>query len=950
MKKIYVLLILLVCLSFQLSAKENIDPTVEPATFDSRTEITVTYDVTGTPLADLDKAYIWVWIPDASLNAKYNVNPASGNTDLTDKAQFTKNVEDDKTTFSITFVLQDFFSDPICVESQLGMLLKGNDWSDGQTTDFLADMTPLENCYVVKLMSPTRDPEFVDPGGTLSVKAEASKTSEFTLEANGMEIDQQTGITNYAFDYTIPESSGIIPVTLNATDGSNDTTINFSYLVNTPSEPLTRPVGVIPGINYDDSDDTKATVCLLAPGKKAVYLLGEFNDFEIDPTNKMYKDGDYFWIQVSGLTAGKEYAYQYLVDGVYVADPYSEKILDPDDQYIPENIYPNLKPYPEAGRHDEWYQNRLAIIQTGQSEFNWQNNNYQRPKKEDLVIYELLVRDFFAEEDRNYLNLIDTLSYLDRLGVNAIELMPVQEFAGNDSWGYNPTFMFAPDKAYGTEEALKKFVDAAHAKGISVILDVVFNHQDIPNPYVAMWFDYHNFKVTPDNPMFNVNAPHPYSVFYDLNHESPLTQFYMDTTLNYWINEYKVDGFRFDLSKGFTQNEGNNPGDVDAWGQYDQSRIDLIERMADKVWSYAPDTWLILEHFAENTEEKELADYGLMIWGNIHWDYKDLSLGVGKDISPAYYGNRDWSSPNLVSYMESHDEQRIMFEMLNYGQSSENYDVTNKSTALDRLKTLAAVFYTIPGPKMLWQFGELGYDLPINLCSDGTTIDDGCRTSAKPVKWEYYDEEDRKEVYKTIQALTELKKTYKVFETGIFSMTSGNSLIKQLKVRNKDDVSDPTNEDEMSVYVVANFDVESKTVEAQFPYTGSWYRYFKGGFEENVEDKRMSITLKPGEFRVYTNVNIPTPEYVTALDDEDLGKIFIYPNPSQNHFNVEIPDSSDGPVKILLYEITGRKLMERNKASTNGLTDLDIGHLSNGIYVLNVETNEAVFKTRIVKK
>src|SRR5690606_37452532 len=231
--------------------------------------------------------------------------------------------------------------------------------------------------------------------------------------------------------------------------------------------------------------ETSATLCLWAPLKTSAYVIGDFTNWQIDPQYFMKKDGEYFWLEVTGLTSGTEYAFQYLVDeSIYVADPYADKILDPDDQYIPAKAYPDLKQYPTAALRDKWYFNRLAVLQTGQQAFAWTDNAYQKPKKEKLIIYELLVRDYFGENERNYQNLIDTLNYIKKLGVNAIELMPVTEFNGNDSWGYNPTFMFAPDKYYGTKDKLKEFINVCHANGIAVILDVVMNQQDIPNPFV----------------------------------------------------------------------------------------------------------------------------------------------------------------------------------------------------------------------------------------------------------------------------------------------------------------------------------------------------------------------------------------------------------------------------------------------------------------------------------
>ncbi|NOZ04318.1 MAG: hypothetical protein GXO92_06915 [FCB group bacterium] len=99
------------------------------------------------------------------------------------------------------------------------------------------------------------------------------------------------------------------------------------------------------------------------------------------------------------------------------------------------------------------------------------------------MIYELLVRDFIDRHD--YQTLIDTLDYLEKLGINAIELMPINEFEGNSSWGYNPSFYFAPDKYYGTRQDLKLFIDECHRRGIAVIMDIVLNHTYGQSPLVS---------------------------------------------------------------------------------------------------------------------------------------------------------------------------------------------------------------------------------------------------------------------------------------------------------------------------------------------------------------------------------------------------------------------------------------------------------------------------------
>jgi glycosidase len=659
----------------------------------------------------------------------------------------------------------------------------------------------------------------------------------------------------------------------------------------------------------------------------------------------MKKDGEYFWLEVTGLNAGEECAFQYLVDeSVYVADPYADKILDPDDQYIPTEAYPDLKTFPAKALKEPWYFNRAAVLQTAQEEYEWQTLDFEKPEKKNLVIYELLVRDFFASSERNYQNLIDTLSYLKRLGINAIELMPITEFNGNESWGYNPAFMFAPDKYYGTKNKLKEFIDRCHAEGLAVILDVVMNQQDIPNPYVLMYYDFNTGKPTADNPWFNQEATHPFNVFFDLNHESAYTQQYLDTVNYYWLHNYKFDGYRFDLSKGFTQK--NAGGSVLAWGQYDASRIALLKRMADKIWSHTPDAYVILEHFADNAEEKELAEYrmsegkGMMLWGNYNGAYSQNASGnAGADISTVYHSNRNWTVPHLIGYMESHDEERLMYRNLQTGRSAGSYNVKTFSTALDRMKAASLMLLTIPGPKMLWQFGELGYDQSINRCEDGS-INEGCRVSPKPIKWDYREDEGRYDLYSHIAELLELRNTYKVFTEGIATIQSGTSFVKQISLKNSPYTTSPADANQMNVHVVANFDVIAKGATIEFQHPGAWFDYYSGE-AISVSGTSHNLTLRPGEYKLYTDYALKEP-VTNVLSENHDNEINLYPNPIENELFTD-----EGSVRSLtIYTAEGKQVAVLKRSETSW----DLSGLPNGLYIVKVECRRGVKHAKIIKR
>jgi 1,4-alpha-glucan branching enzyme len=936
-----------VCIATALSslAQVTVTPSITPALFRPTDEITVTYDVTGTSLAGLSNAYIWVWSPTPTIDGKYNINPANSNA-TTSTAMFTKSTADGKTIFSITFKPSEFFTQDISTRQSLGMLLKGNDWANGQTTDFVTTFWDGES-YELKLNSPLDELVYVPLGGQISILAEVPVTSSFSLYENNVLVDEQEGSSSYQYLYNANAIAGPGTLKLVATDGGNTSEVLINFFVYESSAEEPRPAGIVPGINYG-IDETRVTLCLWAPNKSSVYVRGDFTSWSLKPEMIMKKDGEYFWLEVEELTAGAEYGFQYLLDGkVVIADPYADKILDPDDQYIPEAVYPSLKEFPAGAVSNKWYFNRVSVLQTGQTPFDWKNTNVARPDKDELIIYELLIRDFFGDGNRSYQSLIDTIPYFKRLGVNAIELMPVMEFNGNDSWGYNPAFMFAPDKYYGPKDKLKEFIDKCHGEGIAVILDIALNHQDIPNPYAMMDFDFNTGKPTEENKFFNVQARHPYNVFHDMNHESLYTQAYVDTINHYWLNEFNVDGFRFDLTKGFTQNErcGGSTSNEACIGQKDDSRIAILKRMADAIWTHSPGAIIILEHFAANEEEKILAEYraeegkGMMLWGNVNGSYSQLTMGYmeNSDISRVSHQSRGWAYPHLVSYMESHDEERMNYRNKKFGNVFKQYSAKDPSTSLERIKAAATLFYTVPGPKMIWEFGEVGYDFSINTCAD-LTENNNCRVSVKPVTWDYFDESERFGLFLHTANLINLHTQYSVFTMGTPSIVK-DSLITDIQIKNSPYADAPASTSQMNVQAIANLHLREKAAKVNFPHAGTWYDYYDGGKAVIVTTLPHSIVLQPGEYKIFTDVPIGQAPVTSA--ENNLEAVRVFPNPVTDQFHVNLPEGvsalRDGRGVEVPFKVNDKTY--------------DVRHLEPGLYFLQHRTRAGkTYHLKIMKR
>lgn len=585
----------------------------------------------------------------------------------------------------------------------------------------------------VYITSP-KDGTFLTIGAECWVTVKTQRATEVSLLRDGKEVvvSNESSI-DYKFIPTKAEDITFTAVATNGVDTVEDT-ISVSILGNTVDEP--RPAGVKNGVNINGDE---ATFVLYAPGKESVILLGDFNNYTASNEYMMKRDGSYFWITVSGLQEGVEYGYQFFVDkSIKIGDPYATKILDPwNDKYITSATYPDLKAYPSQYTTDI-----VSVFEINPVKYVWEVEDFDRPHFNSLAIYELLIRDFTKEGTINAVTA--KLDYLDTLGINAIELMPIQEFDGNDSWGYNPCFYFAADKAYGTEEDYKRFIDECHKRGIAVIVDVVFNHATGLFPYAKMWWDNSGSKTASNNPFFNVNATHNFSVYHDFKHLYQGTKDYFNEVLKFWLEEYKVDGFRFDLTKGFVQ----NPGNYDAGG-HSAERIGILQGYANAIRAVEQDAYIIFEHFCAQSEENELYEsVGALCWSNNQMTgYMESVMG--------WTGNNKSSFADFkkgrINNIETHDEERIAYKAITYGDGYVKNSWTNLSK---RLQAAYAFHFLTPYPKMMWQFGELGYDVSINANEKGVVgSGEEYRTHRKPVRWEYYDNQYRRALYDALSKI-----------------------------------------------------------------------------------------------------------------------------------------------------------------------------------------------------
>ena len=803
--------------------------------------------------------------------------------------------------------------------NKMGMVFRNATGAQEMKGNGCNDFTFNVGSFQLTLNAPSNSITVLNSGQNLPINATTSLAANFTLKANGSSINQKTSLTTYIFTPTITQNTTFV---LEATNNGETKTTTFKAIIKPTNVEAAVPEGMKDGLNLDPTDNTKATLVFYAPNKEFIHVIGSFNDWEISNASLLKKDTakNRFWIELTGLSPQTDYTYQYIINAdIRVADPYSTVVLtENNDQYINATTYPNLPSYP-AGKTNH----AVTLLRTGDASYAWQNTNFQKPKKTDLVIYELLIRDFDALHSFDAVK--NRLNYLQELGVNAIEFMPVNEFDGNESWGYNPSFHMALDKYYGNITSFKQLIDECHKRGIAVILDVVYNHASGQNPYYRMWnTDNGGYggQASADSPFFNQTATHSYSVFNDLNHSKQATKDYVKRVSQYWIDEFKIDGFRWDLTKGFTQNCTAN--DEGCTGSYQADRVAVLKGYADNQWEIDSNFYVIFEHLGQDPEEKEWVNYrlsegkGIMLWGNQNYNYRQAAAGntSQSNFSNVSYKNRNWPAPANISYMESHDEERLMVESLTAGKATSTYNIKTLTTALKRQELAGAFFFTVPGPKMIWQFGEFGYDF---------NIDYNGRIGNKPIKWDYFEVQERKNVYNTWSKLIQLKLKYDIFETSDFTIDLGNTNgLKKIQLTSTGAA------DIQYINIIGNFGITTQNINPIFQKTGTWYDVLDNNQTINVSNTNNLISLAPGEFKIYAN-------NTATLSNEDLflsDDVVVYPNPVSSSFNINIATNN-----IIIYDVNGKKIKEFS-GNFNADSSFSIEGIKKGFYLLKVSNKD----------
>ncbi len=904
-----------------------------------------------------NQLYAWVWAQDtANTLINYTGNGTWDNSD-TGKLM-TYNTVNDTYSFTYNTSVFNFFNSTNV--AKVGFLIKAkNGTGDKKSQDIVLSLGSFQVTLLNSIVA--GGTQFAASSFTVAAR-HSSGSANYVLKRNGISINTQnnlaasTGAPSYVF--TDSALSDVNNYTLEVTQNGVTKTYSFTVLKAITSVSSAIPSGLVDGINYNALDPTKATLVLNAPFKDFVYVAGSFNNYQPSSAYAMKKDpsSNKFWLELTGLTSGQAYTYQYWVCDqtslpanspalVKTADPFSKLVLSQydDPQIATLGFFPNLPAFP-VGQERE-----VTVLQTGTNSlwsYNWSSatTNFVKPKKKDLVIYELLVRDFDA--NRTYQSLIDKIDYFKNLKINAIQLMPVMEFEGNESWGYNTAYHMALDKRYGPPAKFKEFIDLCHQNGIAVILDIALNHVFGRSPLTRMWMqdtdnDGWDNGVTSENPYINLSPAHTYNVGSDINHfRTPenLTNNYVTETIKTWMIDYKVDGFRWDLTKGFTNQCSAN--DYTCTEGYRSDRVAKLKAYTDIQWAIDPNFYVIFEHLGTSggsyQEEVEWANYqrsgdtkGIMHWRKMTDSYANLLKGNFADITGVAESN-----DRFIGYAESHDEERIAYKALvESGQTNGNLAMIHK-----RLSALGAVHLLVPGPKMIWHFGELGYEKSLWTCNNNVVSfsSPDCKLDTKPQpQWvdNWLTNTNRSAIYNDWAKMINLKKSENLFENGAYDWNISQTGRPRLNIY----TSTTQTSDLSYAIILTNFSTTTYNVNVTFPFTGTWYNLMDNS-PINVPTITTQITIEPGGFRVIGNQS-PT----MSNDTNSQQNIVLYPNPSQKYFNINTPTK-----QVQLVSVTGQLIKTFEPKSAND--NYPISDLQNGLYIVKItDENNNISTQKLIK-
>jgi 1,4-alpha-glucan branching enzyme len=637
-----------------------------------------------------------------------------------------------------------------------------------------------------------------------------------------------------------------------------------------------RPANTKHGLNISGNI---ATFVIHAPKQPVMQIIvGKLGETLTDSNSLVLKkaiaETDIWWLDLE-LEPG-EYEYKYLLlDGRKVSDPFSRRVI-------------NDKTVFEIGP---------GGISTA-DDYVWKSDNYNKPALDTLVIYELHVNDFAAKGNGlgRFTDLTNKLDYLDSLGINGIELMPIMEFPTWRYWGYLTSHHVAIEDIYGTPREFKQFIDESHKRGIAVILDVVFNQFVDSSP---LW------QIQPDvnlNPYFksgNDLRPNETAESYgglDFDHFSLETQLYVKEVIRIWVEEYRIDGFRFDFTRGIGWDPNQPQSGILGWSNY----LEKLDPTVYQIVEHLPGDPALVNNYT--------LDAG---W---HDSFHDRLLDDIRGSKPSLFnvstiilGLFEYGT-NLPSYQNrtqtvkstvTHDEQSFIQEMV-------EWQGVPLEAALKRDLFYSTLTFTSLGIPLLWQAQELGMQsgwLDIN--QNGNWDEEKLRY--RPMDWSLVNTDRGKRHFNLYKNLISLrKKNPALWRGNYYDLWRYEN--KRVIVYGFSDETLETKGDE--VVVVANFsDQEQVISEVPWLSQGSWINAIETDSILNVTtEKLVQFTAPAYTASVYYKDVETSVESELSLIPSTFSLEQNYPNPFNPTTRIEFSLPTQEFVELKIYSVQGKEI------------------------------------------
>ena len=698
----------------------------------------------------------------------------------------------------------------------------------------------------------------------------------------GTEYYQDNGVLYIPFN---PPLSVYDPIWVQASiSGSWDTVYDFGAI-----EIIEAPIpgGIDLGPTWLNNSMFLAVYAPSQPVMRVVVNSLE-NASEEPEALTMYKDPniqDTWWIELD--LPGGEYEYEYLlINGNRIADPFSRRLT-------------NGKTRIEIGP---------GGISTA-DDFIWSSNDYIRPSLDTLIIYELHVDDFSAQGNGQgtFLDVIDRLDHLKMAGINAIELLPITEFPGTHSWGYDPQLMSAVEENYGTPEEFMRLVDEAHSRGIAVIIDLVWNHIKSTSPIWEIQPDYDLNPYIKLHTDLNPNEAEGSWGMLDWDHFNTNTIDYINKVNKIWVDEYRVDGFRFDAMYMIGWDMQQQEYGIPAWSTELRNHDPTIYQIAEHLPS---NPWLI-----ENTDLSSgwHDSFHDRLLNDVHGQSLSTMSIMRQIVGLHEYS--DWGDPynsrtQAVKYMVSHDEQSILQEMVTFN----SYSIEE---ARSRDKFYATILFTSLGIPMLFQGQEFGLQTGWDDDNNNGNYDDE-KLQYRPVDWSLLNTDIGQSHLEHYSKLAKLRKSNPAFYEGTFYDLYRYTSQKVIVYGYKDE--SPNNNDDQ-VVVVANFSSLERTIEnVPFLSPGIWYDALNPTNEITIDENsyydEYSIPAKSAIVFTNRDYQLAIPSSNESVPDQ-FELVECYPNPFNGKLNIRYHINNVSDIYATIYDLSGKVIKSFESETKN---------------------------------